>query len=158
MITRRYLASATISAVKIRAVTLGLDLPAPELVDAPLVAAGRFLREARQAFGAAGVEVQTTRATGADLRRFPADLAEWSARTEKVARANGIEYLSLGRLPASAASFVADRVAPILAAGETIFVSADLIDGRLPSVGMAAACAAMVKQLANATHQGFGNL
>src|SRR5262245_50312838 len=137
MITRGYLPSATISAVKIRAVTLGFDLPVPEVADAPFAAAGRFLRDARQAFGTAGIEVQTTRAAGADVHQLPANLPDWSARTERAARAHGIEYLSLGRLPAFAAPLVADEIAPVLAGGETIFFSADLIDGRLPSTAMA---------------------
>jgi uncharacterized protein (UPF0210 family) len=46
----------------------------------------------------------------------------------------------------------------MLAGGEVGFVSADLIDGRLPSVAMAQACARSVKQLADTTPQGFGNL
>src|ERR671929_218880 len=71
MITPTWQPGATISAVKIRAVTLGLDLPVPEVVRAPLVAAGRFLAEARRAFGAEGLEVQTTRLAGASARRQP---------------------------------------------------------------------------------------
>src|SRR5207253_10051538 len=86
------------------------------------------------------------------------DLASWAADTEAAARGSGIDYLSLGRLPATAHQFLAERVAPILAAGETVFFSADLIDGRLPSVAMAAACARAVKQLASMTPLGFGNL
>jgi uncharacterized protein (UPF0210 family) len=146
--------------VKIRAVTLGLDLPLPDVVDAPFVAAGRFLTSARQAFGRAEIEVQTTRVAGADLdlRLLGDDLPAWAARTEAVARSNGVEYLSLGRLPAAAHATVADQLAPILAAGEITFFSADLVDGRLPSVPMAQACARAVKQLAATTPQGFGNL
>src|SRR5205823_14808272 len=63
-----------------------------------------------------------------------------------------------GRLPAKAYEVVAEQVAPILAAGEVGFLSADLVDGRLPSVAMAGACARAVKQLAQSTPRGFGNL
>src|SRR5438445_7037895 len=157
MITLWPLPSATISAVKIRAVTLGLDLPAPEVAAAPFESAGRFLSNAKAAFAQVGLEVQTTRAAGAELTHFT-DLQRWAAETESVARAAGIDYLSLGRLPASAHHVVAERVAPVVAAGETVFVSADLMDGRLPSVAMAAACARAVKQLASMTPLGFGNL
>src|ERR687885_1324807 len=149
--------SATISAVKIRAVTLGLDLPAPRVEAAPFEAAGRFLSIATAAFGRVGLEVQTTRVAGAELTHV-ADLQRWAAETESAARAAGIDYLSLGRLPASAHQVVADQVAPVLAACETVFVSADLIDGRPASVAMAAACARAVKQLATTTPLGFGNL
>jgi uncharacterized protein (UPF0210 family) len=157
MITLWPLPSATISAVKIRAVTLGLDLPAPEVAAAPFETAGRFLSNAKAAFAQVGLEVQTTRAAGAELTQFT-DLQAWAAETESAARAAGIDYLSLGRLPASAHHIVAEQVAPVIAAGETVFVSADLVDGRLPSVAMAAACARAVKQLTATTPLGFGNL
>jgi uncharacterized protein (UPF0210 family) len=143
--------------VKIRAVTLGLDLPAPRVEAAPFEAAGRFLSSATAAFGRVGLEVQTTRIAGAELTHVT-DLQRWAADTESAARAAGIDYLSLGRLPAAAHQVVADRVASVLAAGDTVFLSADLIDGRLPSVAMAAACARAVKRLATTTPLGFGNL
>jgi uncharacterized protein (UPF0210 family) len=144
--------------VKIRAVTLGFDLPEPEVTAPAFETAGRFLMEAKQAFGAAGLEVQTLRAAGPDLSLDHDDLADWATRAEAAARAAGIEYLSLGRIPASAHVFVADELGSILANGESVFFSADLIDGRLPSVQMARACARMVTQLANTTPLGFGNL
>jgi hypothetical protein len=162
MITLKDASSATISAVKIRAVTLGFDLPLPEVADRPFVAAGRFLADARRAFDGVGIEVQTTRVAGADLgprlHELGDGLAAWAARTEAVARTNGIEYLSLGRLPASAHTLVSEYVAPILAAGEIAFFSADLVDGGLPSVPMARACAGAVRRLSETTPQGFGNL
>src|SRR5579859_2163811 len=163
MITLAALPGATISAVKIRAVTLGLDLPAPEVVSAPFQEAARFLTVAKQAFESAGIEVQTTRVAGPDLgvtltRVGVAELAGWAARTEVAARAAGIDYLAFGRVPAAAHEVVAEQVAPILAAGEVAFLSADLVDGRLPSVAMAGACAQAVKHLAQSTPEGFGNL
>ena len=153
----------TISTVKIRAVTLGFDLPRPTAERRPFEVAAAFLRTARERFAAAGVEVQTTRCAGPALDAFlgehgAARLADWAGTSEAAALDAGIDYLSLGRLPSSAAGVVEERVAPILAAGEIAFLSADLIDGRLPSVPMAAACAAAVKQLARSTPLGFGNL
>src|SRR5713226_7929511 len=144
MITLMALPGATISAVKIRAVTLGLDLPVPEVVSAPFEEAARFLTAAKDAFDAVGVEVQTTRIAGPDLDKTLATLgadglASWAGRTEAAARAAGIDYLALGRLPAAAHEVVAEQVAPILAAGEVGFLSADLVDGHLPSVAMAGA-------------------
>jgi uncharacterized protein (UPF0210 family) len=163
MITLSTVPGATISAVKIRAVTLGLDLPAPDVLAAPFEEAARFLQAAKQAFEAVGLEVQTTRVAGPDLTqtlvRLGGDgLASWTPQTEAAARAAGIDFLSFGRLPAAAHEVVAEHVAPILAAGEVGFLSADLVDGRLPSVAMAGACAKAVKQLAGSTPQGFGNL
>jgi uncharacterized protein len=155
--------SATIETVKIRAVTLGLDLPVPNVVAGPFGAAAQFLAEARQAFQTGGIEVQTTRLSGPDLGSTIAvlgaqQLVVWAAQTEAAARSAGIDYLSLGRIPAADHGVVADQVAPILAGGEMAFLSADLIDGRLASVAMAGACASAVKQLAHATPLGFGNL
>jgi uncharacterized protein len=141
--------------VKIRAVTLGVDLPSPEVDEAPFEAAGKFLGRARAAFQAAGIEVQTTRLAGS--ARDSAS-PEWAAATERAARKHGVEYLSLGRLPAKAHAFVANAMPRILADGEMVFFSADLIDGRLPSVEMAYACARAVKQLSSTTELGFGNL
>jgi uncharacterized protein len=160
MITPWAVLGATISAVKIRAVTLGLDLPlfGADAESTPFAAAGQFLGEARQAFADAGLEVQTTRAAGPVLAHPDVGTASWAAATEATARASGIEYLSLGKVPAAAHEFVGERMAPILATGETTFFSADLIDGRLPSVPMARSCARAVKQLAALTPQGFGNL
>jgi hypothetical protein len=149
--------------VKIRAVTLGLDLPVPDVQAAPFERAAAFLDAARQAFDAAGLEVQTIRVAGADLapaldRLGDGGLAGWAAQTEAEARTAGIEYLSFGRLPATAHRVVGDEMAPILAGGEVGFFSADLVDGGLPSVAMAAACARAVLQLARTTPLGFGNL
>src|SRR5690349_18278203 len=108
MITPCCLSSATISAVKIRAVTLGLELPAPEVSDAPFIAAGRFLAASRTAFVQAGLEVQTARVSGADLgsrlAQVGSSLGAWAGQVEVAAKASGVEFLSLGRLPASAHS------------------------------------------------------
>src|SRR5258708_27418455 len=133
MITLLAVPGATISAVKIRAVTLGLDLPAPEVVPAPFEAAARFLTAAKQAFESVGVEVQTTRVAGPDLGTTLSTLganglAGWAARTEAAARAAGIDYLALGRLPATAHEVAAEHGAPILAAGEGRFLSAASAD------------------------------
>jgi uncharacterized protein len=159
MITPLAVPGATISAVKIRAVTLGLDLSPPggDLATS-FAAGGRFLARSREVFAAAGFEVQTTRVAGPTLSYASADTVTWAASTEATARASGIEYLSLGRVAASAHEFVAEQMGPILAAGETTFFSADLVDDGLPSVAMARACARAVKQLAAMTPLGFGNL
>jgi uncharacterized protein (UPF0210 family) len=163
MITPFALRGATISAVKIRAVTLGLDLPYPQVAAVPFERASVFLAAARNAYQSAGIEVQTARLAGPDLGPTlsslgPAALVDWAAQTEAAARAAGIDYLSLGRVPAAAHRVVADVAAPILAAGEVAFLSADLVDNGQASVPMAAACARAVKQLASATPLGFGNL
>jgi uncharacterized protein (UPF0210 family) len=149
--------------VKIRAVTVGFDLPTPRVDGAPFERAGAFLSAARSAFGAAGIEVQTTRVAGPDLDETlrqldPLGLAKWAAETEAAAQAAGIEYLSFGRVPASAHAVVESQLASILAASEIGFFSADLVLHKLPSVAMASACARAVRKLAESTALGFGNL
>src|SRR5438477_862719 len=150
-------------AVKIRAVTLGSDLPVPRASAPPFEQAARFLSKSRAAYSKAGIEVQTARLAGPDLgpalgKLGEASLMDWATETESAARAAGIDYLSFGRLPAWAHQVVAEQVAPILAAGGIVFLSADLVDGRRASVPMAASCARAVKQLSKTTPLGFGNL
>jgi uncharacterized protein len=141
---------------------LGMDLPTPEVQAKPFGAAASFLREARAAFAAAGLEVQTTRVSGPALASLDDGFAAWAAETEQAACAAGIDYLSLGRLAAQPCGVgsVAEQTAKILAAGKIAFLSADLVEPEtgLPSVAMAAACARAVRELAATTEQGFGNL
>ncbi len=155
--------SATISRVKIRAVTLGLDLPAPVVAAEPFAQAAAFLNRAVDAYANAGVEVQTTRVAGPTLDASLSAMDEprfsaWARDAETAAREAGVGYLSLGRVPGDRPDVVADWVAPVLAAGEAAFLSADLLEGGRPSVAMAAACARAVRTLAHSTDLGFGNL
>lgn len=155
--------SRTIVAMKIRAVTLGMDFPAPRVDPTVFASAGRFLAVARDAFEADGLPVQTTRLAGPDLgptlaRLDGEALRVWATETERAATEAGVQYLSLGRIPAEHARVVERHAAPIIAAGEAVFLSADLLlDGRV-HVPMAAACARVVRQLAHGTRLGFGNL
>jgi uncharacterized protein len=153
---------ATISGVKIRAVTLGVDLPAPRVEAEPFHRAAEFLREARNAFQTVGLEVQTTRIAGPELgstlsRMDLAAFTAWAAETEATARSAGVDYLSLGRVPGNCANVVERIVAPVLAAGEVASISADLIADGLPRIEMAVACARAVRELSAATPQGFGS-
>jgi uncharacterized protein (UPF0210 family) len=150
--------------VKVRAVTLGVELPVPDVVAAPFERAAAFLRDAGRAFADAGVDVQTRRLAGPDLSLQLGTIVDgpgfrgWAAESERVARDSGIDYLSLGRLPATATRLVERELASTLAEGEIGFLSADLIEGQLPSVPMANACARAVLDLARGTPLGFGNL
>ncbi len=149
--------------MKIRAVTLGLDLPSPSVDDGPFRAAASFLAEAAQAFGHAGTEVQTTRVAGPPLGPAVSAMDEaafgrWARDVEAAAQAAGIGYVSLGRIPGDRPDAVDRLVAPVLAAGEIVFLSADLLLNGQPSVAMAGACARAVQALAQATTAGFGNL
>ena len=97
--------------------------------------------------------MQTIRLAGADLASSLAlvaagGLARWAAETEAAARARGHRVPVLRPPAGRAHRIVADEMAPILAAGEVGFFSADLIEEGVPSVAMAAACARAVLQLA----------
>ncbi len=149
--------------MKIRAVTLGLDLPFPSVDAQPLRSAASFLDEASHAFADDGIEVQTTRAAGPSLGPTltaldDAAFASWARDVEAAARDAGIGYLSLGRIPADLPERVEALVAPVLAAGEIVFLSAELLLDGLPSIRMASACATAVQALAESTPSGFGNL
>ena len=148
--------------MKIRAITLGLELPGPRVEPGPLHRAAEFLNDAREAFRAAGLEVQTTRIAGPALeptlsRMDGEAFAAWAAETEDTARSTGIDYLSLGRVPGDRADVVERLVAPVLATGEVASLSADLLVDGLPSVAMAVACARAVRELSATTLQGFGS-
>jgi uncharacterized protein (UPF0210 family) len=153
---------ATISRVKVRAVTLGLDLPTPEVRHQAFADAGGFLADARRAFEDSGIEVQRLRVAGGNLDptaiEWRASPHHWAANAENAARSHGIEELSLGRLSPNAHAFAAEDLAPILAAGEIVYLSADLIEAQLPSLAMARACAVAVKRLAASTDRGSGTL
>jgi uncharacterized protein (UPF0210 family) len=149
--------------MKIRAVTLGLELPVPRVEAEPFERAAAFLRDADSVFAATGLEVQTTRVAGPDLTDALRQLngegfADWAAEIEAMARDAGIDYVSFGRLPATAHVVVSRQVPAILAAGQVGFISADLLCDGIASVAMAAACARAVAQLARTTPLGFGNL
>lgn len=150
-------------AVKIRAVTLGMDLPWPQVDAAPFRAAAEFLQVAQERLAGQGVEVQTLRVAGGELGPLLGSLSgeqfrAWATDTERTARDAGVGYLSLGRVPGSQPDAVRDLAAPTLAAGEIAFLSADLLDGGRPSLKMAQACGQAVHALAHATELGFGNL
>ncbi len=123
--------------------------------------AGRFAQAARNAFAAAGYEVQTTRLA---LPPFPhwlpeqADAPQAAQNLEAAARAEGFEYLSLGpALPAHPWSY--RRIPDIIAATENTFLSGVMVS---PHGGMALsavrACAEIIHALAPQQENGFANL
>jgi uncharacterized protein len=149
--------------VKIRAVTLGLDLPLAGSAAAGLAAAAGFLRRATATFERLGVEVQTTRVAGPALdgalaRLDDAGLRRWAETCVALAADAGIDYLDLGRWPGDRPDALERHGAALVAAGDTLFLSADLLDGGRSSPAMALACARTVRGLAASTPLGFGNL
>jgi uncharacterized protein (UPF0210 family) len=136
-----------------------MDLPRPEADAATFRETSAFLSEARASLESVGFEVQTTRVAGPDLAGVDADLfAAWAASVESAARDAGIGYVSLGRIPAGRPDLVETLAAPVIAAGQIAFLSADLLEGGRPSLPMAAACARAVRALSASTPLGFGNL
>jgi uncharacterized protein (UPF0210 family) len=145
--------------VKIRSITLFADL-APEIDEPRLARLGNLVRTARQAFVAAGYEVQTVRlATQAlpALAESPqaGGLPAWASELEAASAAEGFEYISLG--PARVE--LLPQVPDLLAATRSVFVTAHILDpGRGVIDGLAIQAAARVIQAAAEIEEGFGNL
>ncbi len=145
--------------MKIRAITVGVDFGRPSPDAAAFGRAGAILDQAVTRFADAGVEVQTTRLAGTPTEIGDGQaLADWTGRCTQAAREVGVEYLALGRIPTTATNLVEDHLPAVLAAHPTVFASADLLGDGRPSIAMAQACARAVRQLANLTEHGFGNL
>ncbi len=152
--------------MKIRSITLladiepGADLSLKGMFHQQLRRLGAFAREARRAFEGAGVEVQTLRLAGSF---WPALLASAgaerpaarAARLEEACRAEGFEYLSLG--PAGTEGL--PHVAEVLAATQTVFASAHVLDPLTGVIdGQAIRGAARVIRRAAQLEEGFANL
>lgn len=139
-----------------------MDLPFPSIEPEHFRRAAAFLAEAVNHFGAVGLEVQTTRLAGpaldAPLQALSADeFQAWAASVESAGLAAGLRYLALGRVPGNRDDVVEHFLAPLIAGGEIVSLSADLLDAGRPSVKMARASARACRALADATEGGLGN-
>lgn len=146
--------------MKIRSITYFCN-PGWPIDKATIRQAGRFTQAARQAFGAAGYEVQSTRlATTPFLSYLPEGrlLPELAQQLEKLCAEQGIAYVSLGpAFPDRLESYAAIPAA--LAATQNAFFSGSLTtpEGQiaLPAVRQ---CAEVIHQAATITPDGFTNL
>lgn len=151
----------------VRSITIGIEATWP-LGAAPLATAGRFLTAARRRFADEGLSVQTVRCA---TQPFP-EVLGWRdagsspalARTmQDAARAEGIEYCSLGPVPAgrrdgAAEGFLA-ALPEMLCATETVFATAEIANRKVGfDFAAIAAAASTIRAVADGSEAGFGNL
>ncbi len=145
--------------MRIRSITVFTEI-SPALEAASLQQAGKFANTARQAYQAAGFDVQTTRLATHVLpalaaSRWAAQPAAFATALEAACRDYGFEYVSLG--PAN--SEIAPRLPEILAATQSVFATLHIVDPQSGTTdGKAIRTAAAVIHAAAAIENGFGNL
>lgn len=152
--------------MKVRSITIGFDVGWP-LAAQSVRRAGRFLQEARRRYEAAGVEVQTVRCA---TQPFPLALG-WSdpgralplaRELERACRDEGIEYCSLGPIPAGhggdAVGFV-DALPDLICGTKGVFATME-IGNRALGVDFAAVAGAarVIASVGCRSDLGFGNL
>ncbi|MGB7873463.1 MAG: DUF711 family protein [Anaerolineales bacterium] len=147
--------------MKIRSITYFFN-PNWPLNENKFQSAGRFLREARSAFEAAGYEVQTTRLATVP---FPQIVENRIEETPKLAEAVeslmasiGVEYASLGpAFPNVPGSY--DIIPEAIAQTENVFFSGVMADNHNGiSLEAVRACAQVIVKCAPLTPDGFANL
>jgi uncharacterized protein (UPF0210 family) len=148
--------------VNIRSITgfLALTDPRPESAFRGL---SDLVRAARAEFAQAGFPIQTARVATQPVPEIaPRDLTRFARDLEAACKANGIEYASLGAVPADDALAPLDLIAEIpaaLKATENVFASAQ-VGSRENGINLGAisAAARAIRTIADAGADGFGNL
>jgi hypothetical protein len=146
--------------MKIRSITYFCN-PKWPVDEAIIQQAGSFTRAAKEAFQAAGFEVQTVRLATMPFMSYLPDadaLPALAHRLEELAAEHGINYVSLGpAFPDSPAAYAA--IPDALAATQNAFFAGSLTtsDGHisLPAVRL---CAEVIHRAAGFTPNGFTNL
>lgn len=152
--------------MRIRSVTLGTDVTYPLDTDC-FGAFGAFQQEARARFAGAGLEVQTVRLA---TQPFPDVLrdeglgaaASFARALEAVCEAHGIDYCSIGPVVATREtadlSFIG-AIPDVIRTTEAAFASVLVAEGEA-GINLEAVrrSAEIVKEIAHATTDGFGNL
>lgn len=152
--------------MKIRAITFFAALSSADDMGA-IANAATFLQDARARFTAAGFDVQTLRLATAPFSALmpAASAAEWVAfarRIEAEANAHGVEYISIGAVPAhtpTANLMALSAIPDIIRSTETVFTSA-LVATPETGINLNAIqhCAEVVHTIGKQTADGFGNL
>jgi uncharacterized protein (UPF0210 family) len=148
--------------MNIRSVT-GLVNLDDSISDSTLYALRDLSRAARARFTEAGFPVQTVRVAGQSLNHVaPQRLASWARELEAAFRANGVDYISLGALLADTPNTsltLASEISNALASTENVFASMQ-VASRQNGISFTAikSAAHVVRQLADKTADGFGNL
>ena len=152
--------------MKVRSITVGFDVGWP-LAAQGVRRVGRFLKEARRRYQEAGIGVQTLRCA---TQPFPLALgwtdpgraATLARELERACRDEGIEYCSLGPIPAghgvAAVGFV-DALPELICGTEGVFATME-IGNRALGVDFAAVAGAarVITSIGCGSALGFGNL
>lgn len=151
--------------MKIRAITIGSELRAP--LDPHVITAGaRLAKQLAQAYEAEGIAVQTLRFASQPFPQYLGGCSEteclrFALELQQCCRENGIDYCSLGPVDPQdprETAFMA-YLPRMIAETDSVFTSAILGDGtRSVSVKTAQAIARVMRQIAQMTSGGFGNL
>jgi uncharacterized protein (UPF0210 family) len=143
--------------MKIRSITGFLALADP-ISASDLRALRDLVCAARDDFARADFPIQTARVatqTPADLA--PRDLTRYARDLQTASRTNAIDYAALGALPGDHPLCAA--LPGALAATESVFASAQIASrGEGINLGAISAAARVIRQLADSTADGFGNL
>ena len=148
--------------MNIRSVTGLLNLD-DSISDSTLTVLRDLSRAARARFTQAGFPVQTVRVAGQALNHVaPNRLTSWARELESAFRANDIDYISLGALLADTPNTPLDLAFEIpnaIASTENVFASLQ-VASRANGISFTAikSAAHIVRQLADKTTDGFGNL
>jgi len=151
--------------MRIRSITLFADIVYP-LETTILQESARFLDSARRAFESAGYEVQSTRLA---TPPFPQVLGPGNAaqapvlaeELEEFAGGHGIGYVSLGPAGGPSGDYdpaYVDAIYPLLARTHNAFASVDIASTGGVHLAGVRQMAALIRQVAQITPDGFGNL
>jgi len=148
--------------MKIRSVTVFLH-PGSPLNQARMAQAGQFVQSARQAYTAAGYEVQTVRLAtvpfpGLVEASDPEKLVLLAKQIESAAVAAGFEYISIGpALPGRVRDYY--LIPDVFAATNSVFLSGSMTndDGSI-SLEAVRGCAQVIHRAARLLPDGFANL
>lgn len=145
--------------MRIRSITIFTGKDTSSL-DAHVQAAGALAKTIKSRLVQAGYEVQTTRIALPSVRNWFGDgpataLRDTAKRLESTAKTHGIDYVSIGPIPAERLA----ELPELLAGTQTVFTSVSITEAdQHVLTGMLPAVAASVLAISRATPQGFGNL
>jgi uncharacterized protein (UPF0210 family) len=148
--------------MNIRSITGFLSLTDP-ISPSSLRALGDLVQVAREDFSRVGLPVQTARVATQPLAAIaPRHLTQFARDLEGASRAHGLDYAALGTLSADSARATLDLIDAIpatLATTESIFASVQ-VASREHGINLRAirAAARAIRQIADLTADGFGNL
>lgn len=150
------------AAVQIRSITIGVDAPGRGPASA-CNAAGAFLKGARQAFEDGGFQVQTTRLCTQPIHQIlsPHELATFARDLEAASGSAGIDYCAAGAISCAGPwteDATTEAVVATIEGTERFFTSLRLDAERGVDPPAARAGAEIIRRVAAATDQGFGNL